>query len=87
MKHVTFIINGEDVPVDYCPWTRLATLRDLALDDSYNTGRPHDHWEIRDARGVYMDAAVPMDKYDLPDGQRLFLCLRVGAGGITRMAA
>ena len=83
---VIVILHGEDVLIDAQPDDNLAALRMRALV-AYGqaSSRPVVEWEIRDARGVYLDpAALVRDTPTIrPPGQfdgRLFLTLRVGVG-------
>lgn len=79
---ITFIVNGEDVLVDANPASPLHALRNKALAMSKNTGRPPDEWEIRDQRGILLSPEQSVESFHFSDGVRLFLTLRVGAGGI-----
>lgn len=77
-----FIVNGEDVPVEVNPNQPLHVARSKALAQSHNTGRPHDEWEVRDITGsLIVDLSRPIESYGFGPDTRLFLTLRVGAGG------
>lgn len=81
---IVFIINGEDVPVDCAPWTALATARAWATEESHNTGRPAEDWEIRDERGNRLDPTRRVGVCNFRDRERLFLTLGIGVGGSLR---
>jgi hypothetical protein len=79
---LVFIVNGEDVHVDADDAAPLATARDWALRKSRNTGRLPDEWELCDVQGrPILDVLRPVSAYGFAPGTRLFLTLRVGAGG------
>jgi len=79
---LVFIINGVDYPVDVNVEAPLAVAVERALAESGNTGRPPDEWEVRNAAGVLLDKARTIEDLGLKNGARLFLSLRVGAGGM-----
>lgn len=76
-----FIVNGVDVPVKTNIHEPLKAARNKALADSNNTGRPMDEWEIHNAAGQPLDPDNKIAELGLTDGTRLFLNLKVGAGG------
>lgn len=78
---ITFIVNGVDVPVEANVNSPLAAARNKALELSNNTGRPMDEWEVHNEAGQPLDAAAKIEELGLADGTRLFLNLKVGAGG------
>jgi hypothetical protein len=78
---IVFIINGEDVPIDCTPWTSLATARAWAMEESYNTGRPAEEWELRNERGYRLDPALKVGACGFRDRERIFLTLAAGIGG------
>jgi hypothetical protein len=78
---ILFIVNGEDVIVHAELAEPLAAARNKALAETRNTGRPPDEWEVRDETGVLLDPSLPMTDFQFRPGVRLFLSLRVGAGG------
>ena len=77
-----FIINGQDYPIEVSAEAPLLGAVQDALQVSGNTGRPADEWEVRDAKGVLLDKNRTIESLHLHNGARLFLSLRVGAGGI-----
>jgi hypothetical protein len=78
-----FIINGQDVPIETNVNSPLKHAVEQALKASGNTGRPLEEWETRDAAGVLLETERKVKDLDLRDGSRLFLSLRVGAGGVS----
>ena len=84
---LVFIINGEDIPVDCTEWLTLKIVREWAVVDSHNTGRPAEEWELRDERGVRLDPNRTVGSYSFRDRDRLFLTLQVGIGGTTNKEA
>jgi hypothetical protein len=77
-----FIINGENFPVEANANAPLLVAVEKALVLSGNTGRrdPRE-WEVRDSSGVLLEIDRTIKELGLKDGARLFLSLRVGAGG------
>jgi hypothetical protein len=77
-----FIINGENFPVETNAHAPLIVAVERALVLSGNTGRrdPRE-WEVRDSGGVLLEVDRSIKDLGLKDGARLFLSLRVGAGG------
>lgn len=78
---LVFIINGEDVPVKTNPHAPLQAARAKALAESGNTGRPPEEWEIRSESGMLLDPNQTPEDLHLKENTRLFLTLKVGAGG------
>jgi len=81
-----FIINGENFPVETNVHALLIVAVERALVLSGNTGRrdPRE-WEVRDSAGVLLEVDRSMEHLGLKNGTRLFLSLRVGAGGALRL--
>lgn len=81
---LVFIINGQDVDVNADANEPLREAVERALKKSGNTGRPTEEWEVRDASGTLLDQSRTPAGLRLRDGTRLFLSLRVGAGGFGK---
>ena len=83
-----FIINGQDFGVETDVEARLIIAVERALVESGNTGRrdPRE-WEVRDSAGVLLEVDRTVRELGLKNGARLFLSLKVGAGGCTRRCA
>jgi hypothetical protein len=78
---IIFIINGQDVAVDVNLEAPLSSAVHRALAQSGNTGRPPDEWEVRDTDGILLEQNRTIEDLGLISGARVFLSLRVGAGG------
>lgn len=78
---LTFIINGQAVSIEADPHGALKLAVEKALVESNNTGRPAEEWEVRDVGGVLLEQHRTPDQLHIVNGARLFLSLRVGAGG------
>ena len=76
-----FIVNGVDVPVEVNLNAPIQVGRNKALEESNNTGRPVDEWEIHNDAGQPLDPKAKVGELGLKEGDRLFLNLKVGAGG------
>lgn len=77
-----FIINGEDFKIETHVDDLLKLAVEKALVESGNTGRRNSsEWEVRDSAGVLLEMAREIKGLSLEDGARLFLSLKVGAGG------
>jgi len=76
-----FIVNGVDVPVEANLNEPLKVARNKALEESNNTGRPMDEWEVHNDEGQALETDQKIEALGLVDGARLFLNLKVGAGG------
>jgi hypothetical protein len=78
---IIFIVNGVDDRVDGESDMMLGFLRDYALTETNNTGRPMVEWEIHNTDGQNLDPNKTVAENGLVDGSRVFLNLKVGAGG------
>lgn len=79
---LTFVINGVDEKVSNINVNEpLTAARNKALAQSSNTGRPVDEWEVHLEDGTPLDSDKKISELGLEDGTRLFLNLKVGAGG------
>lgn len=81
---IIFIINGQDFPIEANVNAPLMEAVERALAESDNKGRPPDEWEVRDASGVLLEKNRTLKDLGLHEGARLFLSLRVGAGGVDQ---
>lgn len=79
--HIVFVVNGQDVPVETNVNAPLRVAIHRALELSGNTGRDPDEWETRNVSGVLLEPTRKVEELGLVDGTRLFVNLRVGAGG------
>jgi uncharacterized protein DUF2604 len=78
---LVFIINGMDYSILSAVEAPLNMAVERALVESRNTGRPSGEWEVRNSGGVLLETARTIEDLGLKNGARLFLSLRVGAGG------
>ena len=79
---LVFIINGEDFSIACSPKEILRLAVEKALAESGNTGRREiSEWEVRNEDGVLLEMAREIEKLGLHEGARLFLSLKVAAGG------
>jgi hypothetical protein len=77
-----FIINGEDFEIETNIDDLLRKAVEEALKVSGNTGRRDpSEWEVRNSAGVLLEMAREIRALGLEKGARLFLSLKVGAGG------
>jgi hypothetical protein len=81
---IVFIINGQDYSIESNVNAPLMAAVQRALTESDNTGRPPEEWEVRDASGVLLEKNRTPKDLGLLEGVRLFLSLRVGAGGVDQ---
>lgn len=79
-----FIINGQDYPIEVNINAVLMEAVKRALAESNNTGREPEEWEVRDASGVLLETNRTPKDLGLHEGTRLFLSLRIGAGGVDQ---
>lgn len=79
-----FIINGQDYSIEANVHAPLIEAVERALSESDNKGRPPDEWEVRDVNGVLLENSRSPKDLGLNEGARLFLSLRVGAGGVDQ---
>ena len=81
---LVFIINGQDFLIDADDGAPLLEAVQKALAESGNTGRPAEEWEVRDVNGVLLESHRTPKALGLHNKARLFLSLKVGAGGIDK---
>jgi hypothetical protein len=79
---LVFIINGQDFALpDVNIKASLHVAVHKALKETGNTGRPFEEWEVRDASGALLEINRTPQDLRLTNASRLFLSLKVGAGG------
>jgi hypothetical protein len=77
-----FIINGEDYHVETEPDSLLKVAVEKALIESGNKARRDpSEWEVRDSSGILLEMGRAIRDLGVHKGARLFLTLKVGAGG------
>lgn len=77
-----FIINGQDYSIQVDTQLPLAIAVQQVLQESGNTGRPAEEWEVRDSAGALLETSRSPHALGLHNRTRLFLSLKVGAGGV-----
>jgi Protein of Unknown function (DUF2604) len=82
MKPLMFVVNGEEVVLRVASDQPLHAVVKEALAKSKNTGRSAAEWELRHELGqIVADQSKSVSEYDFAHGERLYLTLRVSAGG------
>lgn len=79
--HVTFVINGEPVPVKGKPESTLVSLLEKALAESENTGQDVANWQVTDEPGNPLDVSKTLQELGIKDGALLLASLKAGAAG------
>ncbi len=78
---LTFVINGDELPLVACPDDALEVSVGLALA-GYLSSRPRLEWELRYESGERIDdTSQPVSRYGFRPGAHLYLTLEVGARG------
>lgn len=78
---IRFVVNGEETVIEAPANAPLHVARDKALRETSNTSRPPEEWETRTEAGLVLDASAKVNDLGLVDGVRLFVNVRVAAGG------
>lgn len=81
---LVFIINGQDLTINADSRSPLIEAVQKALAESGNTGRPAEEWEVRDVNGVLLETHRTPKELGIHNKARLFLSLKVGAGGVDK---
>ena len=77
---LTIIVNGTPTEVKANVNAPLKTAVNKALDQTGNTGRPIEDWQIKWNNEV-LDMSKKIKEFNFPKGVELFLGLKAGAGG------
>jgi len=77
---VKIVVNSTPTDVRVNIHTPLKVAVEKALEQTGNTGRPLEDWELT-WRDKVLDLKKTADDYGIPDGAELFLSLRAGKGG------
>lgn len=77
---VKVIVNGTPTDVKTNVNAPLKSVVEKALEQTGNTGRPIEDWELK-WNGQVLDPNKKVNDYNIPDGAELFLSLRAGQGG------
>lgn len=81
-KFITLVIvvNTTPTTVKINETAPLKAAAEKALEQTHNTGRPLDDYEMRLGNTV-LDMSKKVKDYNLKDGTELFLSLKAGTGG------
>jgi hypothetical protein len=77
---VKVIVNGTPTDAKTNVNAPLKSVIEKALEQTGNTGRPIEDWELK-WNGQVLDPNKKGNDYDIPDRAELFLSLRAGQGG------
>lgn len=78
MRTMTFVIMGEEYTCGAGEGLTLSDVRRVALNETYNTGRPPEDFDVRDEAGNLLDPDTNV--MDLPEG-RFWMSPFIGCGG------
>jgi hypothetical protein len=79
---VVVVVNGEETEVEAGEGALFSEVRAKALEQSRNTARPPEDWELRDVEGFLVDFNEKVPAEQGPHGAPVFfLTLALGAGG------
>lgn len=78
---VTVVVNGALIEMDANLNAPLHTLVQHALNDSGNSGRPREDWELKDVGGNALPLDHRVGEAGIGSGSTLYLTLRVGVQG------
>lgn len=74
------IVNGTLTSVEANLNAPLRTAANKALEQTGNTGRPIEEWQIK-WNDTVLDISKKIEEFDFPADAELFLSLKAGAGG------
>ena len=75
------IVNGTPTEVKINQNAPLKAAAEKALEQTGNTGRPIEDWQIK-WEGQVLDMDKKIKEFNFPDGVELFLSLNAGVGGM-----
>ena len=75
------VVNGKETEVTVEGNDALVTVRDKALQQSDNVGRPAEDWELKTEEGEVLDLATLVRDTGFKSGTVLFLSLKAGVAG------
>jgi hypothetical protein len=78
---ISIIVNGQHTEVTASQRHALSSLIPGALDQTGNTGRAPENWELRDPAGTLLDTTKRISAFGFGEGARLYLNPRAGVGG------
>lgn len=77
---LTIIVNGSPTEVRINENAPLKTAVEKSLEQTGNTGRPVQDWQIKWNNQV-LDMSKKIKEFEFPTGVELFLVLKAGVGG------
>jgi hypothetical protein len=78
---VEVIVNGKATLVEYVPPELGRVLVEKALQQTQNSARPPEDWELRNEKGEKLQQGLRISEYHLKPHDKLFLNLKAGGGG------
>lgn len=78
---LTVVVNGTRTEVVVDGGDALVAVRDKALHQTDNVGRPAEDWELKTEAGDILDLATLVRDAGFPSGAVLFLSLKAGVAG------
>ncbi len=78
---LTVVVNGVPAVVSANPEAPLSVVVPKALEETHNSGRPLEDWQLKDASGNPLDTSKKIEDFAFPPGTKLYLSLRAGGGG------
>ncbi|MGH7642427.1 MAG: DUF2604 domain-containing protein [Candidatus Dormibacteria bacterium] len=82
---LTVVVNGQPTEVEANLHEDLGSIIPRALQQTGNAGQPPENWELRNAEGKILPLDRKIDSFHFPRMTKLFLNLRAGIGGQTRL--
>jgi len=78
---VEVIVNGKATFVEFVPHELGRVLVEKALQQTQNSARPPEDWELRNEKGEKLQQGLRISEYHLKPHDKLFLNLKAGGGG------
>ena len=78
---VTVVVSGKDTAVEIPEDSPLSAVIPKALEQTGNSGRPPQDWELKDAQGNILDLDKRVGDYNFSKETPIFLSLKAGVGG------
>ncbi len=77
----TIVVNGQPATFEASPDEPMRAVRDKALQQTGNVGRPAEDWELKDEAGNALDLDRLVRDFCFGEKVTLFLSLRAGVAG------
>ena len=78
---LTIVVNGQPTEVEANENAPIRTVIPKALEQTANTGRPPEDWQLTDAEGNPLDLGRKIEDFGFAPGVTLLLSLKAGVGG------